>query len=432
MKGLGGKFRLSRKLILISGGVLVLLGGTGAAAVFIGTEAILGPSYEKLNGLECVEMTSVTIKKKDRFWVRKFVTTEPTDGLTRVKTALRVAKAVQEAEKADLVQVVVLDAKGPVKRADMRGRAVGADVVYIPDPSKIPEEANGQIFTARYVEKPANGSGQFYGEKISMTSDDIDHLVASLDDTANCVKPEVVLPEGHAAPSGHGEAPAGHGEAPAGHGEAPAHGEDAAPAEGHGEAPAGHGETPDGHGEAPASDEIASADGHGAAPAEAGGWFASLKGMVFGADEAPAAEGHPATPAAEGHDAAPAAQGHGEVAADHNAAPSHEAPAAVAAGHEEQAVKEEAPAHEAPVAHGAEPVAASEHSTEQAAAPSHEPVVEADNGGWLSSVKNMMFGGGEEAAAPAEAQGEATAAPERASHDEPVPLVSKEHVAATH
>lgn len=417
MKGLVGKFRLSRKLILISGGVLVLLGGTGAAAVFIGTEAILGPSYEKINGLECVELTSVTIKKKDRFWVRKFVTTEPTDGLTRVKTALRVAKAVQEAEKADLVQVVVLDAKGPVKRADMRGRAVGADVVYVPDPSKIPEEANGQIFTARYVEKPANGSGQFYGEKISMTSDDIDHLVASLDDTANCVKPEVVLPEGQTAPSGHGEAPAGHGEAPA------AHGEDAAPAE-------GHGETPAGHGEAPASDEIASAEGHGAAPAETGGWFASLKGMVFGAEETPAAEGHAATPAAEGHDSAPAADGPGEVAADHGAAPSHEAAAEPAAGHGEHPATEEAAAPAA--AHGAEPAAASEHSAEQATAPSHEPVVEADNGGWLSSVKSMVFGGGEEPAAPAEAQGEAAAAPEPASPEEPVPPVSKEHVAATH
>ncbi|MCM2475782.1 hypothetical protein HGO38_20105 [Rhizobium sp. CG5] len=432
MKGLGGKFRLSRKLILISGGVLVLLGGTGAAAVFIGTEAILGPPYEKINGLECTEVTSVTIKKKDRFWVRKFVTTEPTDGLTRVKTALRVAKAVQEAEKADLVQVVVLDAKGPVKRADMRGRAVGADVIYVPDPSKIPEEANGQIFTARYVEKPANGSGQFYGEKISMTSDDIDHLVASLDDTANCVKPEVALPEGHGAPSGHGEAPAGHGEAPAGHGEAPA--------EGHGEAPAGHGDAPaDGHGDAPASDEIASAeghgeapaaDGHGAAPAETGGWFASLKGMVFGADEAPAAEGHEATPAAEGHDAAPAAEGHGEVAADHGAAPSHEAAAEPAAGHGEHAATEEAAASAA--AHGAETAAAGEHSTEEATAPSQEPVVEADNGGWLSSVKSMMFGSGEDAAAPAEAQGEAAAAPEHASPEEPVPPVSKEHVAATH
>lgn len=416
MKGLVGKFRLSRKLVLISGSVLVLLGGTGAAAVFIGTEAILGPSYKQINGLECTEVTSVTIKKQDRFWVRKFVTTEPTDGLTRVKTALRVAKAVQEAEKADLVQVVVLDAKGPTKRADMRGRAVGADVVYVPDPSKIPEEANGQVFTARYVEKPANGSGQFYGEKISMTPDDIDHLVASLDDTANCVKPEVVLPEGHAAPSGHGEAPAGHGEAPA-------HGEDAAPAEGHGEAPAGHGE-------APASDEIASADGHGTAPAETGGWFASLKGMVFGAEETPAAEGHAATPVAEGHGAAPVAEGHGEVAADHNATPSHEAPAATDAGHEEQVVKEEAPAQAAPVGHGTEPAAASEHSTGQAAAPSHEPVVEADNGGWLSSVKSMVFGGGEEAAVPVEAQGEAAATP--ASHDEPVPPVSKEHVAATH
>ncbi len=45
------KIHLSRKLMLILGGVLVTLGGTGAAAVYIGADKLLGTSYAELNGL---------------------------------------------------------------------------------------------------------------------------------------------------------------------------------------------------------------------------------------------------------------------------------------------------------------------------------------------------------------------------------------------
>ena len=368
MKGLLGKIRISRKIVLAFGGVLVLCGATGAAAVFIGADKILGPSYSDRNGLECTEVQTVTIKKKDRFWVRKYITTDkPGDGMTRVRTALRVAGAVYASQKPDLVQVVVLDKSGPTDRSAMRGRAVGADVIYIADPSRVPEEANGQVFTARYVDKLANADGLFYGEKIALPEAEIERLVARLDDKTDCIKPEVVVPEGQGAPAEHGApaeqaAPAGHGEAaPAeGHGEA-------APAEGHGtEAPAA--EPADGHAAATveadahaadaghaaegapaheipagegAQDEVgappaAEADAHAkatepaAAPAESGGWFSSLKGMVLGSDqEAPA----PAAPedAAAGHDAEPAetvAPEEAAAPAEHDAAPAEDVAAA--------------------------------------------------------------------------------------------------------
>ncbi|SSC71789.1 unnamed protein product [Ciceribacter sp. T2.26MG-112.2] len=373
MKGLLGKIRISRKIVLAFGGVLVLCGATGAAAVFIGADKILGPSYSDRNGLECTEVQTVTIKKKDRFWVRKYITTDkPGDGMTRVRTALRVAGAVYASQKPDLVQVVVLDKSGPTDRSAMRGRAVGADVIYIADPSRVPEEANGQVFTARYVDKLANADGLFYGEKIALPEAEIERLVARLDDKTDCIKPEVVVPEGQGAPAEHG-APAKQG-APAGHGEAaPAEGHgEAAPAEGHGaEAPAA--EPADGHGAATveadahgadaghaaeaapaheipagegAQDEAvappaAEADAHAkatepaAAPAESGGWFSSLKGMVLGSDqEAPA----PAATedAAAGHDAEPAetvAPEEAAAPAEHDAAPAEDA---AAAGHEAQ------------------------------------------------------------------------------------------------
>ncbi|HCL66556.1 MAG TPA: hypothetical protein DIC56_17310 [Rhizobium sp.] len=296
MKGLLGKILPSRKLALILGGLLVLCGATGAGAVYIGADKLLGPSYRDTNGLECTEIKTVTIKRKDRFWIRKFIATGQGDGLARVKTALRVASAVYDAEKPDLVQVVILDNKGPKDRAEMRGHAVGADVVYIADPSRVPEGTNA-VFTARYVDKPANDGGLFYGEKIALPEADIEKLVARLDDKSDCFKPEGIVPEGHGAPAGHGKA---------------------APTEGHGADAAtdGHGaETAPAH-DAPASEAAAheTANPHGAA-ANAAAADAPAKDAAGPAAEVEAAAGHDAAPAQEAateeHDAAfePVAQG---------------------------------------------------------------------------------------------------------------------------
>ena len=463
MKGLFSKIRISRKIVLAFGGVLVLCGATGAAAVFIGADKILGPSYAELNGLECTEVQTVQIKKKDRFWIRKYISTnEPGDGISRVKTALRVAGAVYEKDKPDLVQVVVLDKSGPTDRSAMRGRAVGADVIYIPDPSRVPEGSTGQVFTARYVDKPANADGLFYGEKISLEETDIQALVARLDDKTDCVKPEVVVPEGHGAADGHGAkdahgAPAEHGAsgehgAPAEHGAEDAHGA----SDGHGDAPAeGHGaEAPaEGHGE----EATAGAHGEAAAGGESKGWFASLTGMVFGSEEAPAADsghgadaGHGEAAPAGDHGAAPAEGHDGAPAADHGAAPEgeHATPAAEgegtpshgdaapaeagshgAAAHDEQPAAEHAAEGEKAAAHGggdhdAAPAPAGE-AHDAAAAPEAGA---AEGEGWFSSLKSMVLGG--EEAAPAAEDHAAPAAETPAKAEEQSHTPSAEHDAA--
>jgi hypothetical protein len=471
------KIHLSRKLVLIVGGVLVLCGGTGGAAVYIGADTLLGPSYAELNGLECTEVQVVEIRKKDRFWVRKYVTTnEPGDGLTRVKTALRVAKIVQEAKKADLVQVVVLDTNGPKDRAAMRGRAVGADVIYVPDPSRVPEAATARMLTARYTDGSAAANGEFYGERVDMTESDVQALLAKLDDSADCVTPEVVVPEG----DGHGGAKAdAHGKKAEGHGESGGHGE--APADGHGEAPAeGHGEAPaDGHGEAPAGEHGAETPVAEHGGGESKGWMASLMGMVgLGGDEAPA-EAHGAADAGHG-DAA--AGGHGEAPAEDSAAlpedghstegaapgdaNAEHAPApadAAASGHEAPAHDASAPAetpagdatshgdaaaapaenaHGDAAAHGAstEGEQASQSASHEVEVPVEEvpvetpqahdagapeaaahdaPAAEApvEGGGWLSSLKSMVGLGGEEAAASGEGDAAPADAPASSGED---------------
>jgi hypothetical protein len=179
-------FRVPRKFVVMIGGVALLVGSSGVFALFVGKDRLFGLASVSSNGLECTDVNLVTIRKDNRFWVRKYIRTEPTDGLTRVKTALRVAKAVYQEQKPDLVQVVVLDRNGPTLRSDLRGRALGADVVYVPHPDKLVDGSSETPLTARYYDGGASTAGLFYGEQITMLPQDIDDAIAGLNNLTDC------------------------------------------------------------------------------------------------------------------------------------------------------------------------------------------------------------------------------------------------------
>nr|WP_246805796.1 hypothetical protein [Rhizobium leguminosarum] len=194
------------------------MGVSGGAAVYVGKDRLIGATGGGY-GLECSDVNLVTIRKQDHVWVRKYIKTEPTDGMTRVKTALRVAQAVYAAQKPDLVQVVVLDENGPTMRADIRGRAIGADVVYIPHPDKTVPGLDDKSYTARYYDGRASENGLFFGERIEMPSDEIAMISAVFKDPEDCVDPVAVASTRSeekgkkAAGGGHGAAPAAESEA---------------------------------------------------------------------------------------------------------------------------------------------------------------------------------------------------------------------------
>jgi hypothetical protein len=281
--------RFSRKLVMIGGGILLLAGATGSAAVFIGSERLLGSAHASANGLSCDAVQTVNIRKNGSLWVRKFIRTDGGNGTDRLKTALRVARAVYDKQKPDLVQVSVLDRNGPQLRSEMRGRAIAAQVVFIPDPAKIPEGADVQRYSAYYYDGVSNGSGQFYGLRIDLPLEDAEAIAASLSDAADCTPLDSdAAAEGHDGKAAKGAA--GHGETKdegtGGHGTAPAEtNEDGTGAEAHGE---------------PAGDELLTST-----PEADGASIFSLtylKSLIFGkgsttaqaAEEKPAAESAPA------------------------------------------------------------------------------------------------------------------------------------------
>lgn len=280
MKSLFKKIRLPRKVMFLVAGILVLSGASGAYAVYSGKESLLGmagPEKPSTSGLACTTIETLKMRRNGQRWIRKYVSTESAGGVDRVRTALRIAGLLAKDEKADLYQVVVLDAAGPSDRADRRGAAIGAQVLFAPDPSKLPGMSTP--FVARYTDAKANTVGLFYGREVALTTDEVKTTLTAMDDKSDCFDP--VAAAAAAIPGAEGSKSGGHGETPAA---------------------AEHGEKPEG-GEAPAehAEEAASAE-HGAEAAteqsaekpEEKGFFGSMLAMVLGGDSE-----KPSDPAAE-------------------------------------------------------------------------------------------------------------------------------------
>ncbi|WP_234186328.1 hypothetical protein [Shinella sp. NM-101] len=200
MKFLPTSFRLSRKLLIIAAGVMVLTGASGAAAIFVGRDVLLGPSSEKVSGAACTTVTTVRLEQDGQHWLRRYVRSDAKDGEVRIKTALRIAGAVSNAEEADLYQVILVDAAGPEYRADMRGRAIGAEVLFARDPAAVPGMT--APFVARYTDGSPAANGEFYGERKELSLDEIKTIVTSMKDREDCIDPNAT----ETAKSGHGEA----------------------------------------------------------------------------------------------------------------------------------------------------------------------------------------------------------------------------------
>ncbi len=306
------KFRYSKKILFLAiGGIVVLGGGSGTAAIYIGSEKLLGSSYLEINGLECATVETVKVRRNHHYWVRKYVTSEVAgDGIARVRTALRVARSVQQKEKADLVQVTFIDKAGPTERARMRGRMIGAQVVFIPDPSRMPAQTGAQPYSAYYLDGAAGPDGGYYGMRIDLPLEDIEAVSASLTDNADCLDPvaETVARE-------HGTATARDGqEASGGHAETGEHG-----AEGHGESE-GRGDEPVAEGRAkPADEDVGPAH---AGPRESGGFLSSVMELIVGPEQGASGE-HASDQQAAGSDVIPK---------EHDAAESPREPNALAEG----------------------------------------------------------------------------------------------------
>lgn len=405
------KIRLSKKFVFLLSGVLVLCGASGSAAVLIGTDKILGPSYKDINGLACTTLQTQKMRRNGSIWVRKYVTSDQSgDGISRLKTALRVARAVQEKEKAGLVQVAMIDSAGPKDTAEMRGRAIAAQVVYIPEPARMPAGAQTENYTAYYLDGTPSANGQFYGMRIDLPLEDIEYLEAHLTDKADCFDPS--LPEGAAAAEAEPKAASGY------------------------EAPAAEAEKAPGQGAEATTEAAAGKEAEGKreemAATESGGFLSSITGMVFGAkEEAATGYGEEKTVPAADNAGAGANEGDGEQAARSDPATAAEKPAETKSFLDQAksmilgdtADKPAAPAQ-------TEAKADTRQTSHEPAEPAREPRTTAEGGkGWSKSDAASEIRSGTSAEAEAQS-GAAIEAAQASGHSEAQkPVASGENAA---
>lgn len=319
------RIRFTRKVVIISLGMLALLGGSGAAALYVGADKLMGERQVSATGGECSTVQTMVLKTPaKRLWMRKYITIENSDGPTRIRTALRIAGMLAKTNAVDLVQVNVLDAHGPEKRAEMRGRAIGAEVVIALAPKYLPDMK--QPFTASYYEGFASPEGRFYGEHVALDIPAIQKLMVAMKSSVElepCIEPERPEEAGAAAEGEHGKSS-----------------ETVVSAGDHGK-PAAQGE------HATKGDEAA-AEGHGTAPAKEQSFLDSVLSMIgLGGSEAPVPEGHEAKVEDNSHAVAeeaiePVVEDHGEAPKAEDAGKHAEAEAAAPTSHETQPVEQDA------------------------------------------------------------------------------------------
>lgn len=180
------RFRLPRKTVFIAAGAgLLLATASAAAAWFIGGNlAGASPVY----GLECTLLDSASFEQDGRRWVRKYISVSESDGVDRVRTAVRVARYAAAADRADLVLVVVLDRNGPHSRALMRDTAVGARVVYAPHSARA--KTADAAFSARYTRAEATDAGYFYGDAGTLPATELGAMAAAMKSPYGCKAPK--------------------------------------------------------------------------------------------------------------------------------------------------------------------------------------------------------------------------------------------------
>ena len=216
-------FKFSKKLALITGGFLVLLGASGTAALlFNGSFHFSGPETEDTASGSCKTVYSAKFLRSGEKRLTAIIRANDEKPDHRVETGVRIARFLSETNHPDLVTVQMADMHGPESRAELRGPMIGTEVVYAPNPNR--SRATSHVWEVRYIDAEPTELGYYFGPRKTLTDAEVEEVLHAAAPFNGC---DGDLVETASAEGGHGE-PSGHGEV-AGHGE-----EKAAAGEGHG------------------------------------------------------------------------------------------------------------------------------------------------------------------------------------------------------
>ncbi len=140
-RGLFHVFRMSRKLALLSGVFLLVLGASGTAALVLAPAHLL-PGYSEETVSSCKTLYQSEFRRGREERLIAVISTDAVKPADRVRIGMRLARHLVETSKPDLVIVQVVDHQGPTGRAEIRGPVVGAEIAHAPNPPRRMPPAN--------------------------------------------------------------------------------------------------------------------------------------------------------------------------------------------------------------------------------------------------------------------------------------------------
>ena len=202
-------FRVSRKLALLSGGFLLVLGASGTAALVFAPASMI-PGFKEEAGGHCKTVYQSGFRRGKEKRLIAVISGDDLEPRDRVKTGVRIARHLSDTLHPDLVIVQVADHLGPTTRAELRGSAIGAEIVYAPNPTRT--LAVSQPWEVRYVNTVPTSTGYYFGKRVDMPQAEIEALAHEIELIEGCdgdlvdEDAKTVAAGGHSAPA----KPAGH------------------------------------------------------------------------------------------------------------------------------------------------------------------------------------------------------------------------------
>lgn len=179
-----------RKLTLVLAGAILFSGTSASLAVYLKPELVFrNAEAVSVSGVACTVVRTIKARRNGQRWIRQHIKVATTDEASRIATGLRIVGLLSKKEKADLYQIVVMDAAAPGERAAVRGGVKGVDVLFAPDPMKF--DGFGTSFQVTYREGAANTVGVYNGQLRSLSMEQIKTVMMSISEPFPCVDPEM-------------------------------------------------------------------------------------------------------------------------------------------------------------------------------------------------------------------------------------------------
>lgn len=176
-------FRMSRKLALLSGGFLFALGVSGTAALVFAPSQFL-PGYAGEDAGSCKTIYQSQFRRGKEKRLIAVIASDDTAPSARLRTGMRIAQHLTQTGDPDLVIVQVTDHHGPTVRTQLRGPAIGAEIVHAPNPHRT--AATSMPWEARYVDADPTAGGLYFGPRVGMRLTELQALANDLGPIEGC------------------------------------------------------------------------------------------------------------------------------------------------------------------------------------------------------------------------------------------------------